>query len=565
MQEQGNNNTLISVVPPSSPTDTPDSQIDQDKKPYKCNICKVAYSQGSTLDIHMRSVLHQTRASKLPDLAASGQLDLARPLIEQPPTSPNSPPCNANSNSTNTNNSNMLSCQRCSALFVNQEQLSTHQQLYCIFSNPLALFQQLAASQQLASSASDNPPNSTTPGPQHSQQHVQQQTQVQQQLVTPQPNQVAQDILSQPRHKTSQMYKHLLESFGFDLVMQFNENHQRRQRKEEEAAAALQAQQEQQKQEQQKQALAAQQQQQQMQQVQERDDDHEDAGDEEPAIPELTRSTCQHCNKEFSSVWVLKAHCEEVHRDLVPREFLEKYAQQFKCEYEKKSVVVTAATSSSTNTAPRSSTPASVANAAAGVSNQPQHQQQQPQDLSSDKERRDKDKEEPIECKDRSSRTPEATSTTPATTPALSNTPVSSTDSTTPTQQPGGSHHNIQQQQQQQHAHMTLAQQMSDMQAALNVMAASQLQQLQQYPGLMMGMMGLPLGLNVPALAAMNLQPPLVPMMLPPPPYDGAASPYPPINPQADIIAKQHLLQQQQQQQAAVSLFIYVFIKKKFI
>jgi AT-binding transcription factor 1 len=53
-------------------------------KPWKCNICKVAYSQGSTLDIHLRSVLHQTRASKLQELAAAGQIDLTRPLIEQP-------------------------------------------------------------------------------------------------------------------------------------------------------------------------------------------------------------------------------------------------------------------------------------------------------------------------------------------------------------------------------------------------------------------------------------------------------------------------------------------------
>lgn len=63
---------------PSTPSD------DEDKKPFKCNICKVAYSQGSTLDIHMRSVLHQTRASKLQELAMSGQLDLSKPLIEQP-------------------------------------------------------------------------------------------------------------------------------------------------------------------------------------------------------------------------------------------------------------------------------------------------------------------------------------------------------------------------------------------------------------------------------------------------------------------------------------------------
>uniref|UniRef100_A0A8C4N8C6 Zinc finger homeobox 3b n=1 Tax=Eptatretus burgeri TaxID=7764 RepID=A0A8C4N8C6_EPTBU len=31
-------------------------------KPYKCSICNVAYNQSSTLEIHMRSVLHQTRA-----------------------------------------------------------------------------------------------------------------------------------------------------------------------------------------------------------------------------------------------------------------------------------------------------------------------------------------------------------------------------------------------------------------------------------------------------------------------------------------------------------------------
>ncbi|TGZ57401.1 Uncharacterized protein DBV15_05794, partial [Temnothorax longispinosus] len=363
MQEQGNNNTLISVVPPASPTESPDSQQDQDKKPYKCNICKVAYSQGSTLDIHMRSVLHQTRASKLQDLAASGQLDLGRPLIEQPPLSPNSPPANTNTGNTG----GMASCSRCNSVFVNQDQLAAHQQLCNILNNPaLALFQQFAVSQQLASSAPSKtpPPTSTTPGPQHMQSATQH-------------SQTTQDILSQPRHKTSQMYKHLLESFGFDLVMQFNENHQRRQRKEEEAAAALQAQQEQQKQEQQKQALAA-------QAMQEKEEETEETHMDDDVIPELTRSTCQHCNKEFSSVWVLKAHCEEVHRDLVPREFLEKYAQQFKCEYEKKSVVVTVATSSSTTTAPRSSTPAAA----------------QPQDLSADKESREKEKEENPENKE---------------------------------------------------------------------------------------------------------------------------------------------------------------------
>ncbi|XP_066541746.1 zinc finger homeobox protein 3 [Hoplias malabaricus] len=36
--------------------------ISTDHKPFKCGICSVAYSQSSTLEIHMRSVLHQTKA-----------------------------------------------------------------------------------------------------------------------------------------------------------------------------------------------------------------------------------------------------------------------------------------------------------------------------------------------------------------------------------------------------------------------------------------------------------------------------------------------------------------------
>ncbi|XP_039510349.1 zinc finger homeobox protein 3 isoform X1 [Pimephales promelas] len=46
-----------------------------DHKPFKCSICNVAYSQSSTLEIHMRSVLHQTkaRASKLETSTSSSE------------------------------------------------------------------------------------------------------------------------------------------------------------------------------------------------------------------------------------------------------------------------------------------------------------------------------------------------------------------------------------------------------------------------------------------------------------------------------------------------------------
>ena len=42
-----------------------DTDYDSPKKRFKCDICKVAYAQGSTLDIHMRSVLHQTRSCRM--------------------------------------------------------------------------------------------------------------------------------------------------------------------------------------------------------------------------------------------------------------------------------------------------------------------------------------------------------------------------------------------------------------------------------------------------------------------------------------------------------------------
>lgn len=41
---------------------TPEAPRGPDSRPYRCRLCGVAYSQSSTLDIHLRSVLHQTRA-----------------------------------------------------------------------------------------------------------------------------------------------------------------------------------------------------------------------------------------------------------------------------------------------------------------------------------------------------------------------------------------------------------------------------------------------------------------------------------------------------------------------
>ncbi len=55
-----------------STTGQPEPTSSPDNKPFKCSTCNVAYSQSSTLEIHMRSVLHQTKARAAKLEAASG-------------------------------------------------------------------------------------------------------------------------------------------------------------------------------------------------------------------------------------------------------------------------------------------------------------------------------------------------------------------------------------------------------------------------------------------------------------------------------------------------------------
>lgn len=51
-------------------------------------------------------------------------------------------------------------------------------------------------------------------------------------------------------------------------------------------------------------------------------------------LPELSRSVCDRCQKEFSSIWVLKTHKEEVHKQTIPLNLIEEFASEFKKYYE---------------------------------------------------------------------------------------------------------------------------------------------------------------------------------------------------------------------------------------
>ena len=55
-------------------------------------------------------------------------------------------------------------------------------------------------------------------------------------------------------------------------------------------------------------------------------------------IPELSQSICPACTKEFSSIWVLKTHLEEIHGKAVPDHIVEEFAIGFRSHYERKGV-----------------------------------------------------------------------------------------------------------------------------------------------------------------------------------------------------------------------------------
>ncbi|XP_065516660.1 zinc finger homeobox protein 3-like isoform X2 [Lathamus discolor] len=55
-----------------SATGQPEPTSSPDNKPFKCNACNMAYSQSSTLEIHLRSVLHRTKAHAAKLEAAGG-------------------------------------------------------------------------------------------------------------------------------------------------------------------------------------------------------------------------------------------------------------------------------------------------------------------------------------------------------------------------------------------------------------------------------------------------------------------------------------------------------------
>ena len=265
----------------------------EDARAYKCNICGVAYSQASNLDIHIRSVLHTSRAARLQDLVIMGAVDLSRPLIEQP-----DPGAAAGAGA-------LLSPQSLSKTPPPHSASSSESP----FSSPL------------------QPLGSSTPRPAPAQDTDTEQLAsfIQSTLGTAANNQSdlnstfnldkSNPLLSAPEgKKSSHVLKSLLQNYGFELVMQFNESHQRRKLEE---RLRLE-----------KEILNSKSDK--KPNEDEMETDEQKSKKDESIIPELKKSNCHICQKEFSSIWVLKAHTEEVHKVVVPQELVQKYIEELK-------------------------------------------------------------------------------------------------------------------------------------------------------------------------------------------------------------------------------------------
>lgn len=405
------------------------SPEDDGQRPYKCNICKVSYSQGSTLDIHIRSVAHQTRASKLHELAMTGEVDLSRPLIEEPldkslhaqqqkllndilktsmsplsqqsllfqglpgmtsfpgfpglPTMPGLPllaslppllplslpnqvfpsslPSTTSSHSSLSGSTEKHSASspsttteaKMSASNKSLDKISQQLVMSQSMSNGVSGAESAAAVSAAVAMATASAQSQGLSGNIHVCQRcsavfASQESYNQHQVLcsgssaSPIPSPALGNRSRFVGRTKTAVHRNLLENFGFECVMQFNEFNQRaiKKEKEEEIKESLKENAKENGDEE-----SAEKSVENDEEQSEKPSNVEDNGEkvvvkvekeENIDLPEMNKSKCSHCGKQFSSVWVLKAHEEEVHKEIVPLEIVEEVGDQFKTDFEKK-------------------------------------------------------------------------------------------------------------------------------------------------------------------------------------------------------------------------------------
>uniref|UniRef100_A0A803XSK1 Zinc finger homeobox 3 n=1 Tax=Meleagris gallopavo TaxID=9103 RepID=A0A803XSK1_MELGA len=263
-----------------SATGQPEPTSSPDNKPFKCNTCNVAYSQSSTLEIHMRSVLHQTkaRAAKLEAAGGSGSSNGAG-------NSSNSSLSLGSSTPTALLQSQLFNPALLPHFPMTTEtllQLQQQQHLLFPFYIPSAEFQ---LNPEVSLPVTSGALTLTGTGPTLLE-DLKAQVQLPQQSSSSEPSLLPPRIASDARGNAT---KALLENFGFELVIQYNENKQKVQKKN---------------------------------------------GKTEQG-ENLEKLECDTCGKFFSNILILKSHQEHVHQHYFPFKQLEKFAKQYREHYDK--------------------------------------------------------------------------------------------------------------------------------------------------------------------------------------------------------------------------------------
>ncbi|TFJ97176.1 GON-4-like protein [Platysternon megacephalum] len=258
-------------------------------KPYKCTTCRVSYNQSSTLEIHMRSVLHQTRSRVAKAEAASkGEAGEAGEVGEAAPVPPTEaePPKILEVPTALPFPAPLFSPPLLppfpvvpeSLLKLQQQQLLLPFYLHDLKGAPkLALAAPALALPAPSAPLILAPPKEPPPPP-----------------LPPAPAkpETEEDAGGEEANVASHpAAKALLENFGFELVIQYNEGKQGA------------------------------------------------GGVAPPPVAPLPRPPaeklrCGTCGKVFSNMLILKTHEEHVHRRFLPFEALSRYAAQFRKTYD---------------------------------------------------------------------------------------------------------------------------------------------------------------------------------------------------------------------------------------
>uniref|UniRef100_A0A8D0HTC8 Zinc finger homeobox 2 n=1 Tax=Sphenodon punctatus TaxID=8508 RepID=A0A8D0HTC8_SPHPU len=274
-------------------------------KPYKCTTCRVSYNQSSTLEIHMRSVLHQTR-SRVAKMETAGRTETAS---TEPELSPEMPPAE-----TELPKVVDTSCVQMPTLpfltpptpelqrfpaplftppvlppfpLVSESLLKLQQQQQLLL--PFYLHD-LKGAPKLAIAAPAltlpaTPPLLLPPVPKE-------EPAVAPGCAKAEPAEEAEaeeaEGIQLGNEVSRTAAKALLENFGFELVIQYNEGKQA-------AVTPVQA---------------------------------------APPRPPAAKLQCGACGKQFSNMLILKTHEEHVHRRFLPFEALNRYAAQFRKSYD---------------------------------------------------------------------------------------------------------------------------------------------------------------------------------------------------------------------------------------